>query len=131
MPSTTTIKVVTTRIAHSVIPVACVRETFNVILQRPCACCASMMTSAAGTDRSGKLRQVSTDEFAHAHHAEQDRKHDPADENRETEDHRGLEDRQKALDGDLHFAVVDVGDADQRLLETTTLFSDENHLRRE
>ena len=56
-------------------------------------------------------------EFGHAQDAQQDRQHDPADENRQAEDQRRLENRQEPLDGHLHLAVVDIRDPCQHFLE--------------
>src|SRR5947207_10759277 len=131
MPSTTPIKTSTTRISIRVIPDSCLRDRFIFILQRPYACSAAMLSrmfSSGGADRI--VRQVSADEFAHPHHAEQDREHDSADQHGETEDHRRLEDREEALDGDLHLAVVDVRDADQHFFQTAAFLADHDQLRR-
>src|SRR5438270_13414719 len=89
-----------------------------------------MITLSPGHERPGRLDGSSSDKFAHSHDPEENREHDSADKHREPEYQRWLEHREKALHRDLHFAVIDLGDPVEHLLEATGFFPDQNQLRR-
>src|SRR6266849_2004679 len=89
-----------------------------------------MITLSPGHERPDRLDGSSGDKFAHSHDPEENREHDSADKHREPEYQRRLEHRETALHRDLHFAVVDLGDAVEHLLEATGFFADQTQLRR-
>src|SRR2546421_11120411 len=89
-----------------------------------------MITLSPGHERPGLLDGASGDKFAHSHNPEENREYNPADKHREPEYQCRLEHREKALHRDLHFAIVDLGDAVEHLLEATGFFSDQNQLCR-
>src|SRR5438309_11930641 len=103
MPSTIPRITSTTRISIRVMPDTCLRERF-ICLKRPFAWWrAAAAFFGARSELLEPLRHVSADEFGHSHDAQENREHDAAHEHREPEDQRRLQDRQEALDGDLHF----------------------------
>src|SRR4029079_11641757 len=113
MPSTTPISVSTTRISISVMPACRARPRHDIPrAPRPCKLrwVFTIMSSFArdARNRVGAQQKIGWTrfrcEFAHAHHAEQDREHDAADEDRESENQHRLEHREEALDRSRHFA---------------------------
>src|ERR1700682_5640735 len=89
-----------------------------------------MITLSPGHKRPDRLDSSSSDKFAHSHDPKEYREHDSADKDRESEYQRRLEHCEKALHRDLHFAVVDLGNAVEHLLEPAGFLADQNELRR-
>src|SRR5450759_712720 len=89
-----------------------------------------MITLSPGHDRPDGLDGSSDDKFAHTHDTEENSEHDSADEHREAEDQRRLEHGEKTLHRDLYFAVVDLGDTVEHLLEPTGFLADQDQLCR-
>src|SRR5437762_9808931 len=130
MPMTMPMSVRTTRISIKVIPRARAdvpsrhRDIGRVAVKR------CMITSPRPM-QAEFLDAALPDKFAHSHDAQKYREHDSANEHGKPEYQRGLEHGEKALDGNLHLAVVDLGNSIEHLLQAARFFSDQNHLRRQ
>src|SRR5437773_5999077 len=129
MPMTMAIKVRTTRISIRVMPrIRATPETDRRATSRCEYVC--MVTLSPGHGRPDGLDGSSDGKFAHSDDAKENREHDSANKHREAENQRRLEHGEHALYRDLHFAVVDLGDAVEHLLEPPGFLADQDHLRR-
>src|SRR5437870_1323238 len=126
MPMTIPISTSTTRISIRVMP-----RDRRARVETPALVSILISVPSPPAVRSRPLDAPSYDKFAHRHHAHEDRKHDPANENSEAQDQHRLKHGKKAAHRHLHLAVVYIGDAMEHLLKPARFLADQDHLRRE